>query len=143
VPHRAGEDERVLRLAEAADSGTDRILLCRLLIDHFNRSPLIARAMLKLAEEAERASVSLSARARRRLAGLAGDDHRARDYYLNDAGLDRYSRLGVRFDFNEAASLYVYDGQAYRDIIRRFPRSAESAIARERLEKKAARRPEG
>jgi hypothetical protein len=99
--------------------------------------------MLKLAEEAERASVSLSARARRRLAGLAGDDHRARDYYLNDAGLDRYSRLGVRFDFNEAASLYVYDGQAYRDIIRRFPRSAESAIARERLEKKAARRPEG
>jgi hypothetical protein len=134
VPHRAGEDERVLSLADAADNGLDRIALCRLLSDHFNRSPLISRALLRLAEEAERAAASLTARARRRLSGLGLDERGAREYYLSDTGLDRYSRLGVGFDFDEAAARYVYDGQAYRDIIRRFPRSPEARTARERLE---------
>jgi hypothetical protein len=139
-PDRAGEDERLLRLANSADSGIDRIVLCRLLIDHFNRSPLIPRALLELAEEAERAASSVSERARRRLSRLGKDGHMARDYYLSDAGLDRYSRLGLRFDFDEAAAEYVYDGQAYRDIIRRSPLSPEARVARDRLDLVARRR---
>ncbi|HWP42547.1 MAG TPA: hypothetical protein VNO14_04880 [Blastocatellia bacterium] len=139
VPNRSGEDERVLRLAEEAENGFDRIVLCRLLSDHFKRSPLAALSLLRLAEEAERAAASLSARARRRLSGIDKDGLNARDYYLSDAGLDRYSRLGVGFDFDEAAARYVYDGQAYRDIIRRYPRTPEARIARARLEARAGR----
>ena len=56
-----------------------------------------------------------------------------RDYYLNDAVLDRYSKLRVSFYFDEAVGQYVYDGWAYRVIIKRFPASGVSKPARERL----------
>jgi hypothetical protein len=138
-PDRAGEDERLLRLANSADNGLDRIVLCRLLVEHFNRSPLVPRALLELGAEAERAAASVGARARKRLSNLEKDDRMARDYFLSDAGLDRYSRLGVRFDFDEAAAEYIYDGQAYRDIIRRAPLSPEARAARDRLDTAAGR----
>ncbi|PYT02243.1 MAG: hypothetical protein DMF60_21890, partial [Acidobacteria bacterium] len=53
---------------------------------------------------------------------------------LNDAGLDRYSKLRIVFDFNESISEFVYDGRAYRDVVRRFPDREEATIARKRLE---------
>ena len=39
-----------------------------------------------------------------------------------------------------AAAEYVYDGQAYRDIIRRAPLSPEARAARDRLDTAAGRR---
>ncbi len=56
---------------------------------------------------------------------------------LSFNGLDRYNRAGVTFDYDEARDLIVYDGAAYRELLRRYPRSAEAAIARERLAKLA------
>jgi hypothetical protein len=59
-------------------------------------------------------------------------------FYLNDPGLDRYSRLGINFRFDASQSGYAYDGRAYRDLLRRFPRSTEAEAARHRLEQLAA-----
>ncbi|HXG95400.1 MAG TPA: hypothetical protein VNN73_23910 [Blastocatellia bacterium] len=145
VPGRAGDDERIFKLIESANDGLDRITLCKLFIEQFNRSQFTPRVLLRMAEEAEHAAVALSQRARRRLDDLnaANANASSRDYYLNDSGLDRYNRLRVVFNFNEATAEYVYDGRAYREILRRFPASEEAKVASERLElmeKKLARR---
>jgi hypothetical protein len=56
-------------------------------------------------------------------------------YFLNYSGLDRYRRLGVVFDFDPETESYRYDGAAFREILRRHPRSPEAAEARKRLER--------
>lgn len=133
VPGRAGEDQRILTFIEATE-GTDRIILCRLLSQSFSHSRLLPRSMLLLGEEAERIARTLGQRTRRRLADVRGAVADPRDYYLSDAGLDRYSKLGVVFDFNESTAEFVYDGKAYRDLVKRFPKSEEAALALERLQ---------
>lgn len=133
VQTHAGEDQRIMNLIEAADS-VDRISLCKLLCEHFGKSKLVPRAMLLLGEESERVAETLSQRTRRRLADVRGAVAKARDYYLSDPGLDRFSKLGVVFDFNESSGEFVYDGKFYRELIRRFPASQEARLARQHLE---------
>ena len=135
VPGRAGEDERFMKLIQNTSDGIDRIALCRLFLEHFNRSALAPRALLAIGEEADRAAATLTRYARKRLKELDEKDGNAslRDYYLNDSGLDRYSKLQVAFDFKDSTAEYSYDGKAYREIIRRFPDSKEARIARARL----------
>jgi hypothetical protein len=127
-----GEDQRILELIEASQ-GIDKITLCRLLSQNFARSRLVARGTLLLGEEAERIAENLSQRIRRRLGEVSSAFAAVRDYYLSDAGLDRYSKLGVAFDFNESTGEFVYDGKAYREVIKRFPASQEASVARGRL----------
>ena len=133
VQGRTGEDQRIMKLIEGSD-GVDKIALCRILSQRFSQSQLVPRTMLQLGEEAERVAETLSQRTRRRLAEVPGADAKLRDYYLSDAGLDRYSKLGVVFDFNEATGEFVYDGKAYREVVRRFPNGEEASLARQRLE---------
>ena len=145
VPGRAGEDERVMKLIADTRDGLERIALCRFFIERLGRSPLVPQAMFVMAEESDRAATSLTRRARKRLATVNEEENGVgvRDYYLSDAGLDRYSKLRVKFDFNQATNQYIYDGQAYRDIIKRFPDSDEAVRARVRLarmEKRLAQR---
>ena len=135
IPGRPHEDERVMNLITDTRDGLDRIALCQLFLEHFNRSPLAPRVLLAMAEEADRASVTLSQHARKHLKDVdAGGGVNLRDYYLNDSGLDRYSKLGIAFDFEQATSEFVYDGRAYRQILKRFPHSAEAQLARKRLD---------
>ncbi|MEK6301598.1 MAG: hypothetical protein AABO41_12820 [Acidobacteriota bacterium] len=136
IPSRAGEDKRVLQLAEKAVDGLDRIALCLLLTESFKNSSLVQQALLMLAAEAERSVSTLSKRVAKRVAAVGPRTANAsqRDYYLSDASLDRFSRLGVSFDFDDATGEYIYDGAAYRTIIKRFPASDSAKIARERLE---------
>ena len=144
VQDRAGEDQRIMKLIETASDGLDRIWLCRILIERFGQSRLVPRALLLLGDESDRAADTLTQRARKRLAEVQlGNATRLSDYYLNDAGLDRYSKLRIVFDFNESIAEFVYDGRAYRDIVRRFPHREEAILARQRLElesRKMARR---
>ncbi len=133
VQGRIGDDQRIMTLIEASD-GIDRILLCRILNERFSKSSSIPRAMLMLGEEADRAAETLSQRVRRRLAELRGAVAAARDYYLSDAGLDRYSKLGIVFDFNQSTSEFVYNGKVYREIVKRFPKCEEASLAGQRLE---------
>lgn len=135
IPGRAGEDQRVVKLAEATKDGLDRIALCRIIIERFGHSALVPRALLLMGEEADRAAQTLSQHARRRL-GEGGEMANAslRDYYMNDTGLDRYNKVGVIFNFNQSTVEYVYEGKAYRDLIRRFPNSEEARLARQHIE---------
>ena len=105
IQSRTGEDHRIMTLIENSSDGVDKITLCRLIIGHFSKSRLVPRAMLLLGEEAERAAQTLSQRTRRRLAEVHSTDASLREYYLSDAGLDRYSRLGIVFDFNLVRSI--------------------------------------
>lgn len=142
---KTGEDQRIVKLIEGAKDGLDRVSLCRLLIERFGQSQLVPRALLLMGEEADRAAQMLTQRARKRLADASDENWNAssRDYFLNDVGLDRYSKLHIVFDFNESTSEYVYDGRAYGDIVRRFPNHEEAGLARQRIEvvkQKMARR---
>jgi hypothetical protein len=137
LPGRAGEDQHVIQVIEETGDGLDRIALCQFFLERFSRSRYGPRALLLLGEEAGRAATSLTQHARRRLKTLEerknGVD--TEDYYLNDPGLDRYSRLRIAFRFDASQTRYAYDGKAYRDIIRRYPQSAEAEIARRHIEK--------
>lgn len=136
IPGRPGEDTRLLQLAENSSDGLDRIALCLLLTERFKRSPLVPKALLVMASEAERLAPMLSQRAAKRAStvDLRTANASLRDYYLNDAVLDRYSKLRVFFAFDESAGQYVYDGWAYRAILKHFPASEAAKTARERLE---------
>ena len=59
---------------------------------------------------------------------------REREYMLNYVGLDRYNKLGITFDYDEASKRLVYDGGAYREIMKKYARSAEATEAKARLE---------
>jgi hypothetical protein len=135
VAGRSGDDGRVMKLADSTDDRIERIALCQLLITRFNRSPLAPRALLAIAEEADRAAPLLSRRAKERLAKFNSQNASLRDYYLSDPALDRYSRMQIRFGFDERTASFVYDGQAYRQIVRRFPSSEEAQLARKQLER--------
>jgi hypothetical protein len=141
IPGRAGEDQRVLQLAESASDGFDRIALCLLLTESFKSSPLVPKALLVMAAEAERAVSTLSKRATKHIATVSPGTSNAsqRDYYLSDPSLDRFSKLRISFDFDEVGGQYVYDGAAYRVIIKRFPASDAAKTAREQLELMARR----
>ncbi|QQS34282.1 MAG: SH3 domain-containing protein [Acidobacteriota bacterium] len=67
---------------------------------------------------------------RKEMAASAAPMH---SYYLNFVMLDRYRKLGIRFLFNPKTRNYHYDGQAWSEIVSKFPDSTEAAAARERL----------
>jgi hypothetical protein len=133
-PARAGDDERLLRLARGSE-GFDRIERARILLETFPRSPLRAAALALLAEAAESAAARLTRAASRRLDAreMEANGAPAHTYFQNFNGLDRYRRQGVNFNFDRAARQYRYDGAAWREIVARHPRSPEAEQARERL----------
>lgn len=124
---RADDAARMLTLIGETADDYARARLARACADEFRVTRAAPRALLLLGEAAERAAERLSSAARRR-SGTA-----AREYLLNDVGLDRYNRIGVTFDYDEGAGRLKYDGGAYRELLRRYPRSPEAAEARARL----------
>lgn len=138
-PARAGDDERLWRLIRGSDD-FDRIARARIFLDHFTRSPLRPAVLLLFGDEAEQAATKLSRDASRRLderemeAGGAPVD----SYFLNFNELDRYNRQGITFVFDRNTKRFHYDGETWREILRRYPRSPEAAEARTRLAALAA-----
>jgi hypothetical protein len=132
---RAGDDDRLLRLIGGADE-FDRVARARVFLDAFPRSPLRPQVLLLYGDAAEEAALKLSREAERRFekrelpAGGAPEF----SYYLNYSGLDRYNRQSVIFTFDRAAKKFHYDGAAWREIVQRYPKGAEAAEARKRLE---------
>ncbi|HZI18041.1 MAG TPA: hypothetical protein VEY09_05535 [Pyrinomonadaceae bacterium] len=141
-PARAGDDGRLLRLARGSE-GFDRVARARLLLEVFPRSPLRPAALLLLGDAAESAAERLTREARRRLnpAEMEAGGAPPVSYYLNYNGLDRYRRQGVVYAFDEAAGRFRYDGAAWREILRRHPRSPEATEARNRLGAPASNAP--
>lgn len=125
VSHR-DDDKRLLSLIRNS-SDFDRIARARIFLDLFSRSPLRPQALLLLGEAAEEAAARLTRDATRRLGVLDST------YYRNYTGLDRYNRQGIRFMFDQVTRQFHYDGAAWRELIRRYPRSPEAMQAEERL----------
>jgi hypothetical protein len=142
-PKQAGDDERLLRLIEGSED-FDRIARARIFLDAFPRSPFRPAVLMLYAEEAESAAGKLSRDASRRLNGTEVNARSAPlfTYFLNYNGLDRYNRQGVRFVFAREERRFHYDGAAWRDVLRRYPRSPEAGEARKRLETSNIQSPE-
>lgn len=134
-PSRKDDDERLLRLIRGSED-FDRLARAHIFLELFPKSPLRPTVLMLYAEAAEEAAGRLSRDAARRLdahemkAGGAPDY----SYFLNYNGLDRYNRQGVSFVFDRAAKRFYYDGAAWREIVRRYPQSAEAEAARKRLD---------
>jgi hypothetical protein len=148
-PGVAADAERLMRLIEETKDEFTKARLARLCADEFRATNFAPKALMILGEASEGEATKLSRNAKRRVgdgnpdtgpdagpnAGLT-----RRDFLLNYAGLDRYNRIGVTFDYDAASDRIIYDGAAYRELIRRYPRSAEAQTARERLSKSGAER---
>ncbi|MBS1806843.1 MAG: hypothetical protein JST84_01470 [Acidobacteria bacterium] len=137
-PQRGHDAARLMSLIEDTKDDFARARLARLCADQYRGMEIAPRALLTLGEAAERAAIKLSRDAQRRV-GEPDEvlDKRLseREYMLNYVGLDRYNKLGITFDYDEANSRLVYDGGAYREILKKYGRSAEAAEASARLEK--------
>jgi hypothetical protein len=138
-PTRAGDDERLLRLIRGSED-FDRIVRARIFLDLFTRSPLRPTVLMLYAEAAEAAASRLSREAVRRLdeREMAAGGAPVFSYFLNYNGLDRYNRQGISFVYDRTAKQFHYDGESWREILRRYPRSPEAVEARKRLDSLAA-----
>jgi hypothetical protein len=128
---RSGDDRRLLMLIQRS-TGFDRIARARIFLDHFPRSPLRPEVLLLLGDTAESLAGKLSVDAARRLKNDLGEAPEP-SYYLNFTGLDRYNRQRVIFVFDKSTKRFHYDGTAWRELIRRYPRSTAALEARKRL----------
>jgi hypothetical protein len=134
-PARAEDDERLLRLIRASED-FDRIARARIFLDMFPRSPARPAVLMIYAEAAEAAAARLSRDAARRLdeREMSANGAPVFSYFLSYNGLDRYRRQGITFTFNRALKQFHYDGEGWREILRRYPRSPEAAEARKHLD---------
>jgi len=130
-PSRSGDDRKLLTLIQQS-TGFDRITRARIFLDHFPRSPLRPEVLLLLGDTAESLAGKLSLDAARRLKEDLGEAPEF-TYYLNYTGLDRYNRQRVGFSFDKTTKRFHYDGAAWRELIRRYPRSTAALEARKRL----------
>ncbi len=131
---RAADGDKILAAIAESKDDLVKARLARLCADELRAASIAPKALLALGQAAEHAAEKLSRDAERRL----GDDVpeggvSKRDFVLSFNGLDRFNRAGVTFEYDEARDRIVYDGAAYRELLRRYPRNAEAATARARL----------
>lgn len=133
-PGNGADAERLMKLIEETRDEFTKARLAKLCADEFRATKFAPKALVILGEAAESAAERLTRDAKRRVGdGEPNVGLSKRDYLLNYTGLDRYNRIGVTFDYDEASDRIVYDGAAYRELMRRYPRSDEAQMARERL----------
>jgi hypothetical protein len=134
-PGRADDDERLLRLIRGSED-FDRVVRARVFLDLFPRSGGRPQVLMIYGEAAEAAAIKLSRDAVRRLdeREMTAGGAPLFSYFLSYNGLDRYRRQGISFTFNRATKQFHYDGESWREILRRYPRSPEAEEARKRLD---------
>lgn len=132
---RAGDDARLLRLIKGSED-FDRIVRARIFLDTFSFSELRPEVLMIYAQAAEDGAGRLSRAASRRLDEKEMNAGGAPlfSYYLNFNELDRYNRQGITFLFDAREKRFRYDGEAWQELVRRYPRSPEAAEARQRLD---------
>ncbi len=129
-----GDDERLAALIRVAD-GFDKLELATIFLENFPKSAFRPAILLLTGDLAEEASEKLSISASHK---LSADEMRAsgaplHSFYLSFNELDRYRKIGVGFVFNQTTKRFHYDGAAWREILQKYPDSAESVEARKRL----------
>jgi hypothetical protein len=131
---RQGDDRRLAHLINGTDE-FDRVARARIFLETFPRSPLRPKVLLLLGDSAEEAARKLSRESGRRFErrDTPIDGAPEFSYFMNYSGLDRYNRQGVTFTFDPATKQFHYEGAAWREILQRYPNSAEAEEARKRL----------
>jgi hypothetical protein len=135
-PQRGQDATRLMSLLEDTKDEFVRARLARLYADQYRGLALAPRALLALGQASEQAATKLSREAKRRVGELdetLDKNLSDRAYMLNYVGLDRYNKLGITFEYDEARERLVYDGDAYRELLKKYPRSPEAAEANTRL----------
>jgi hypothetical protein len=132
---RAGDEERLARLVQAAD-GFEQIELAAAFLGMYPSSRLRPPILLLYGDLLEDAAAKLSRDAGSRLnrREMAASGAPLHSFYLNFNMLDRYRRLAVTFLFNSSTKTFHYDGASWREIMQKFPAAAEVAEAQKRLE---------
>ncbi len=132
---RAGDDERLLKLIRGSE-GFDRIERATIFLELFPRSTHRPAVLMLLGNAAQSAAQTLTRNAERRLDAreMQAGGAPVHSYFLNYSGLDRFNRLGVRFAFNSDAKKFYYDGESWREILRRHQQSPEALEARRLLD---------
>jgi hypothetical protein len=125
-PAHRGDDARLVSLI-LSSADFERIARARIFLEFFPRSVLRPQVLLLFGEAAEDAAGRLTRDAVRK---LGPQDF---TYYLNHTSLDRYNRQGIRFTFDRMTKQFHYDGAAWKELIRRYPRSPEATQAEQRL----------
>lgn len=133
---RSGDDRRLAHLIGGTDE-FERIARARIFLETFPRSPLRPGVLLAFGDAAEEAARQLSREATRRFERRETPTDGAPEfsYYLNYNGLDRYNRQGVIFNLDRTTKQFHYDGSAWKEIVRKYPNSAEAVEAKRRLER--------
>lgn len=132
---REGDDARLARLVQAS-TGFDQIEMASSFFGLYPQSQFRPALLLLFGDLLEETAAKLSKDAgsrldRREMAASAAPMH---SYYLNFVMLDRYRKLGIVFLFNAAVRTFHYDGASWKEILQKFPASAESAEAQKRLD---------
>lgn len=140
-PARSGDDARLLRLIKGSED-FDRIARARIFLDNFRASEFRPKVLTIYAQAAEDIAGRLSRDASRRLDEKEMNAGGAPlfSYFLNFNGLDRYNRQGITFMFDAREKRFRYDGEAWQELVHRYPRSPEAVEARKRLAAMAERK---
>lgn len=133
--YRRGDEERLLALIQASE-GFEQIERAMIYYDNFTKSPLRPPILLLLGDLIEEAAIKISEEATKKLDNreMAASGAPLRSFYLSYNGLDRYKRLGIRFLFNFNTKTFHYEGAAWKEIVEKFPKSAEVEEAQKRLD---------
>ena len=132
---RRGDDARLAKLIQASE-GFEQIERAQIFLETFPDSTLRPAILLLLGDLMEETALRLSNEATRRLdrREMAASGAPLHSFYLNYTSLDRYRRLGINFVFNSNTKLFHYDGANWREIVKKFPKSAEAVEAQKRLD---------
>ena len=132
---RAGDEERLARLAQAAD-GFDQVEIAVEFFILYPDSKFKPSILLLFGDLLEEVAAKLSKDATNRLSRkeMAASAAPLHSYYLNFVSLDRYRKLGILFLFNSTTKQFHYDGASWKEIVAKFGASPETAEAQKRLD---------
>lgn len=132
---RQHDDERLARLVQASD-GFDQIEIAEQFFELYPESLLRPSLLLLYGDLLEEIALKLSrdAAGRLRRPEMAASGAPLHSYYLNFVSLDRYRKLGVTFLFNSETRKFHYNGESWREITTKYPKTAEVAEAKKRLD---------
>ena len=132
---RPADEGRLARLVQASD-GFDQIEMAIEFFNLYPSSQFRPVMLLLFGDRLEEVAAKLSKDSLSRLTSreMAASGAPAHSYFLNFVSLDRYRKIGIIFLFNPATRAFHYDGQSWKEIISKFPASAEAAEAQKRLD---------
>ena len=132
---RRGDDARLAKLVQSS-KGFEQIERAAIFLETYTDSSLRPAILLLLGDLMEETALKLSGEATRKLdrREMAASGAPLHSFYLNYVPLDRYRRTGINFVFNSNTKLFHYDGAGWREIIKKFPQSAEAVEAKKRID---------